>query len=344
MSASNIFLILISGLGVLHGVFLAIFLQIQAKYNTTSNKFLSLLLLVLSFRVGKSVFLEFAEDLELYLIFIGLASLLAVGPLFYFYTKSLLDPNFKFTGKYLTHFIPAFLGVLFGTWINQELIISIPKVIFAILFLTYYGHYLLYLLICYRFISKERKSGLDADSYSLLQLLFYSLLAVWFVYVLNLFDDLIPYVIGPILYTVLAYTVSLIVIRKGYLKPVKYKTTIVSEEQIDKIWTKVQQLVVEEKHYKNGDLTLKSLSKQLNVTPQVLSMVINKKYKTNFNGFINKYRIEESIRMFENEKYKHLTIASISFEAGFNSISSFNTAFKNHTKSTPKAFRKRLSE
>ena len=174
-------------------------------------------------------------------------------------------------------------------------------------------------------------------------MLFYSLLAVWLVYVLNLFDEFIPYIIGPILYTILAYAISLIVVKKGYLNTAKYKTTAVSKDLIDEVWQKVKSLVIDEKQYKDGDLTLKSLSKQLNVTPQTLSMVINQKNQTNFNSFINKYRIEESINLFKDEKYKDYTIASLSYEAGFNSVSSFNNAFKLYTNSTPLAYRKSLS-
>ncbi|MPQ48362.1 helix-turn-helix domain-containing protein [Marinifilum sp. N1E240] len=342
MSASNIFLILISGLGVLHGLFLAVYLQIQEKYNTTSNKFLALLLLVLSFRVGKSVFLEFADTLELWFIFIGLAAIMTIGPLFYFYIKSLINSEFKLKAKYYLHFIPALGGIAFSIWTNTQSIFSIPKVVLVVAFLSYYIHFLLYLIICYRFIRKNRNKGLDTNSYSLLMLLFYSLLAVWLVYVLNLFDEFIPYIIAPILYTIIAYAISLIVIKKGYLKTEKYKSSNVSEELINEIWLKVQRLVVNEKQFKNGDLTLKSLSKQLNVTSQTLSLVINKKNQTNFNSFINKYRIEESIHLFKDEKYKDYTIASVSYEAGFNSVSSFNNAFKLFTNSTPLAYRKSL--
>lgn len=344
MSANYIFLILISGLGVLHGLFLAVFLQIQEKYKTTSNKILSLLLLVLSFRVGKSVFLEFAESLELWFIFIGLATIMIIGPLFYFYTKSLLDSKFTIKVKHYLHFIPTLMGILFSIWINTQSIFSIPKIILVVAFLSYYVHFLVYLGICYAIIRKNRNSGLDSNSYYLLLLLFYSLLAVWLVYVLNLLDEYVPYIIGPILYTLLAYTISLVVIKKGYIRTAKYKSTLVSDDLIAVIWSQVRNLVIDEKRYKNGDLSLKLLSKQLNVTPQTLSLVINKKNKTNFNSFINKYRIEESISLFKNEKYKDFTIASISYEAGFNSVSSFNTAFKSITNTTPLTFRKSLPD
>ena len=343
MSSTSIFLILISGLGVLHGIFLASFLWLYKKGNPTSNKLLSLLLLLLSLRVGKSVFLQFAEELEVQFIFTGLAILMAIGPLFYLYTRSLVEAGFQLRTKYLAHFIPALLGVFFGLWITKELTNTIPIVVFVVIFVFYYGHYLLYLLFSYKRLAGDRNPEVDAGSYSLVRLLFYALLAIWFVYVLNLFDDVVPYVVGPILYTGLAYGISFVVIKKGYLKAgaqPKYKTTPVSDEQVDLLFSKVLKLVLEEKQFKDATLSLKSLSEQLNVSTQTLSMVINRQSKTNFNSFINHYRIEESIKLLQNEAYDHQTIASIAFEVGFNSISSFNAAFKKQTGSTPMAFRK----
>jgi len=79
MGAKDIILIVVSGLGVVHGLFLAVFLWVYSKGNHLANKLLSCLLVVLSFRVGKSVFLEFS-DIDVKLIFIGLSAIMAIGP------------------------------------------------------------------------------------------------------------------------------------------------------------------------------------------------------------------------------------------------------------------------
>lgn len=346
MSTSTVFLILVSGLGVLHGFILAIFLWSSSKNNITSNKILSLLLIVLSFRVGKSVLLEFVEHLNIQIIFSGLATLMAIGPLYYLYTRSLIDKDFQFKNKYFLHYIPLLLGVLFGFWVNIELLNTLPKLVVILIFSSYYSHYLIYLICSYSYTLKRKNSGLDSNSFSLLKLVFLGLLIIWVAYVLNLFDEIIPYIIGPILYSLVAYIISIIIFKKGYLKKInhiKYQTTAIPIEQIDQLFLKIKELLIRHKQYKNGDLTLKSLSEQLHITPQTLSLVVNTKNKTNFNNFINHYRIEEAITLFKSSEYKHYTIASISFESGFNSISSFNTAFKKHTKSTPTNFRKQLS-
>jgi AraC-like DNA-binding protein len=43
--------------------------------------------------------------------------------------------------------------------------------------------------------------------------------------------------------------------------------------------------------------------------------------------------------MLSNPKYDNLTIAAIAYECGFNSLSSFNTAFKKQVGVTPSAFK-----
>ena len=346
MSENDIILIVISGLGVVHGLFLAVFLWVYTKGNHLANKLLGALLVVLSFRVGKSVFLEFA-DIDVKLIFIGLSAIMAIGPLYYLFTLSSINKLFQLKWKHILHFIPALIGWAFGIIINESHLQTLPKFVFVFIFLSYYTHFLLYLLISYRYTSKQKKTGLNQDVFELLRLLFYGLLIIWIAYALNLFDEVVPYVIGPILYSLVAYVISFIVFQKGYIEQIdqkKYSTTPVSNEQLERIFAKVSKFVVDDLQYKNANLTLKSLSESLNVSSQILSLVINQKSRKNFNRFINFYRIEESKRLLGLEQFKSHTIASIAFEVGFNSISSFNTAFKKLTGETPLAYRTQLSK
>lgn len=347
MSANQIFLIIVSGLGVTHGLFLAIFLWTKRKGNFLANRLLSILLIVLSFRVGKSVFLEFLEKLDAKFIFIGLGTMMAIGPLFYLFSKASTNRSFQWNNKHLIHFLPCFLAVLFGLWINDNDLESLPKLLFVFLFLSYYSHFLIYLIKTKRYISNQRKAGLKDRTYKLLMLLFYGLLIIWVAYVLNLFDELIPYVVGPVLYSLVAYLISFIVISKGYLQDIdqeKYKTTRVSDEQVEHLFSKASALIVDRNQFKNPELTLKSLSEELNVSTQVLSMVINQKSQKNFNAFVNHHRVEEAIRLLNDQNYQNLTISSIAYEAGFNSISSFNSAFKKQTDKTPQAYRQQLTK
>jgi AraC-like DNA-binding protein len=347
MSAYDIILVVISGLGVIHGLFLALFLWGYQKGNSLSNKLLSALLIVLSLRVGKSVFLEFTDSIDIKIIFTGLSTIMAIGPLYYLFVLSCTRKAFRLTTKHFLHFIPTIIGFIIGLQLEEHHTTTLPLAIFLTLFISYYLHFLVYLFFSYRYVLQQKVAGLNLDTFIVLRLFFYGLLIIWVAYVLNLFDDIIPYVIGPILYSIVAYVISYIVISQGYISRLdhtKYKTNPISDEQADSIYAKALKLVVDEKQFRNPSLSLKSLSESLHVSPQVLSQVINQKSTGNFNSFVNAFRIEEAKRLLHQEEFKNQTIASIAFEVGFNSISSFNTAFKKATGETPMAYRQRLSK
>jgi len=347
MNANDIILVVVSGLGVIHGLFLAVFLFGYKKGNSLSNNLLATLLIVLSFRVGKSVFLEFTENFDVKMVFVGLSTIMAIGPLYYLFVQSAIDKTFKISFKHFLHFTPVIPAFIFGLWITESHTESLPIAAFAVLFLSYYLHLLCYLILAYRQVISAGKNELNKDIFSFLSLLFYGLLAIWFVYVLNLFDETVPYVIGPILYSVIAYVISYVVFKKNYIQKIgqkKYKTNPVSEEQSKQLFDQAIKSIVVEQQFKNSELTLKSLSKNLHVSPQVMSLVINQNSQQNFNGFVNSYRIEEAINLFQLTSYQNYTIAAIAYEVGFNSISSFNTAFKKQTGKTPMAVRKRFSK
>lgn len=345
MNAYDIILVIISGLGVIHGLFLALFLWGYRKGNSLSNKLLSALLIVLSFRIGKSVFLEFTDNMDIKIIFVGLSAIMAIGPLYYLFALSCTRKSFQLSGRHLLHFIPALIGFVIGMQFEEHHPETLPIGLFATLFIIYYLHFLVYLLFSYRYVLQQKKAGLRNNAFNLLRLFFYGLLIIWIAYVLNLFDDVIPYVFGPVLYSIVAYAISFIVFRKGYIEMIdhaKYRTTPITQEQSDHIYTKALKLIVDEKQFQNTNLTLKSLSESLYVSPQILSQVINQKSGKNFNNFVNAFRIEESKRLLHLEAFKTQTIASIAYEVGFNSISSFNTAFKKQTGETPQTYRQQL--
>ena len=70
-----------------------------------------------------------------------------------------------------------------------------------------------------------------------------------------------------------------------------------------------------------------------------LSQIINDSLQKNFFDFINFYRIEESKNYLSDSKYKKLNILEVLYEVGFNSKSTFNKVFKEHTGLTPTEYR-----
>lgn len=96
----------------------------------------------------------------------------------------------------------------------------------------------------------------------------------------------------------------------------------------------------EAKPYLQGELTLAELARQLGISPNYLSQIINEQLNQNFHDFINRYRVEEAKRLIQASVTSRTNILHIAFESGFNSKSTFYSAFKKVTNMTPKQFGK----
>lgn len=101
-------------------------------------------------------------------------------------------------------------------------------------------------------------------------------------------------------------------------------------------------LMKNQKPYLDGELTAQELARQLGLSPNHLSQVINQQESKNFFDFVNSYRVEEIKRKMADSQTKNLTLLAIALESGFNSKTSFNTVFKKMTGQTPSQYAKAL--
>ena len=119
MKFLDILLIILSSAGLLHGVLFAIYLFIFKKKKRVSNYLLGLILFFMAFRIGKSIMLNFGNNLEPTFIFIGLALLLLIGPFFRWYMLVMTTPNFKLSKQYLVELVP-FVFVFFASFFADK--------------------------------------------------------------------------------------------------------------------------------------------------------------------------------------------------------------------------------
>jgi AraC-like DNA-binding protein len=96
-----------------------------------------------------------------------------------------------------------------------------------------------------------------------------------------------------------------------------------------------------QKVYLEPELTLTELAKKDGTNASVLSKVINKTYGLNFSDYVNRYRVNEVIRLLEQPEYQNFTLLAVAYDAGFNSKSTFNRAFKKVTGVSPKDYPKK---
>ncbi|WP_444995667.1 helix-turn-helix domain-containing protein [Aliikangiella sp. IMCC44359] len=100
------------------------------------------------------------------------------------------------------------------------------------------------------------------------------------------------------------------------------------------ILRKINETLEEGNIYRNPDVRLVDLSNKLGLSERKISKVIKDMGEVNFRHFINQKRVAFVIEQLKNTIDKPNLLA-LSLEAGFNSKSSFNRAFKANTSLNP---------
>ncbi|PJZ84254.1 response regulator transcription factor [Leptospira harrisiae] len=108
---------------------------------------------------------------------------------------------------------------------------------------------------------------------------------------------------------------------------------------IDKLESRLSELMEIKKVYQNEDLSLETLAEELELHPRQLSEFLNGIKLTSFNSFLHSYRIKEAKELLI--KYPDRKVSDIGFEVGYKSLSSFYDAFKKEQKITTSEFRQK---
>jgi YesN/AraC family two-component response regulator len=109
----------------------------------------------------------------------------------------------------------------------------------------------------------------------------------------------------------------------------------------EKKLTLLNSFMTESEPYLEPTLSIYDLSKQLNIPAKDLSLLINHNLNQHFFDYVNGFRISKAMEMLKDPLKKELTVLEILYEVGFNSKSSFNTAFKKVTHLTPTEYRRK---
>ena len=112
------------------------------------------------------------------------------------------------------------------------------------------------------------------------------------------------------------------------------------QERGEVVFSEIDDYIVKNQKFLDPYLSLESLSEDLNKSTSSLSKLMNTHSGSNFSDYINKYRIEEARKLLGDPSFSAYTIVAIGLECGFNSKSTFYTAFKKFTGVTPTIYRK----
>jgi AraC-like DNA-binding protein len=144
--------------------------------------------------------------------------------------------------------------------------------------------------------------------------------------------------------TIPIYLISFQVIRQsGFFKQStiaetsKYKSSSLSPEDQALILDKLKTLMSEKKLFLQPNFTLPDLAVQLNVSVHQVSQAINDGLGKSFFEMLAEHRIEEAKILLVSKA--NIKVEEIAEEVGYNSKSSFNTAFKKIVGMTPSEWR-----
>lgn len=332
-----------SAIGAFNGLILGLYFLLKAKPKHQSNTFLGLLIIVLSVRIGKSVFYYFNPDLGLQYLQLGLSACLFIGPFLYFYTTSNYQRDKSFWKPWLFHtiifLIIVVIGALFYPY-HREIKLW-KEYIIASIELQWMVYILATWLRNFKFIKRQFKKGYkktDQEIFSLSVLIGTSI--IWAAY-FNF--PYVSYIVGALSFSFMLYMLILFLFfsRKRSLivkqNSEKYGDKKIPSGEADQLISQLKSLFEDESLHQNANLAVADVAQKLKVTPHLLSQLINDNLNTNFPSLVNEYRIDSAKRLILSSE--NLTLESIGYDSGFNSKSTFFSTFKKITGQTPAQFK-----
>lgn len=123
----------------------------------------------------------------------------------------------------------------------------------------------------------------------------------------------------------------------------KYESSSLAEEEKKLIAREIEQATAGDMVF-NPDFSLQMLADTIHRHPKVVSQVINEVFSVNFPTYINRIRIVEACRMFDNPQYANWSVEGIAEAVGIKSRSSFSSNFKKITGMNIKEYRKKTPQ
>lgn len=338
---------------------LSVFLFTVKTVRKAPNRLLGSLLLIIAFDLSGFFIGEWFEARANLNIIKTVSSLLQM-PLFYLYVQSACYSDFKLKTWQSAHGIPA-LVFLILFWATSFSTTSIH--LFAIVGELQWFAYMIAV-----FIVLKRRKDIYQENYSqpspkiykwLFQFAIISCVGHSFVFIRWILSLAQPDQENLNINVIISFSTLFIMtwfVFKALYNPILFsgvqstqkllksknyeKLSHAHSVQLRKEIVRLQHFMVQEKPYLDFELTLQKLAAQINISEKELSLAINHHLGKHFFDFVNEYRIAEAKTILSSVEQKNLTILEVLYQVGFNSKSSFYTAFKKATDQTPTDYRK----
>ncbi|KFF19254.1 helix-turn-helix domain-containing protein [Chryseobacterium sp. JM1] len=373
-------LIIVTGISLFISLFLAFFLLTVRTEYRLSNALFAAFLIVNTMDISEPLVSLVTDGPSNLGMLRNTLAFLQI-PAFYLYVMSVCYSDFRLKPKHVLHLLPFLMVnmILLPRFymvdaaskmdfiINRQsrIELQVTHILFHIQFVAYFVAVFV-LLRKAKKLYRENYAGTSINSYSWLFQFTSVLTALYLIVIIKnifKFSDY-PYISEWIKVGILVFQLFIICwyLLKALNHPglfrninsrLKLVSDIISEEKNNEVQTvseselneeliKLKKYMVEEKPFLDPSLTIQNVSDSTQIPVRDLSLLINHQLGQHFFDFINTYRIEEAKVILKDPAKKKVTVLEILYEVGFNSKSSFNTAFKKYTDLTPTLYRKQL--
>ena len=332
MLEKNIILVLAT-LGLFQGFLLFIYLINLKKGTRKLNVYLSLILLGLTIRIGKSI-LGYYIPLEAWQKNIGISGSLIVGPFLWFYGIILFQKSKTLSKSHYLHLLPFTLFALLLSFIPSngdfETFWNYGIVVF---------HLAIYLIVSWLTLIRSNSETKSKRSKWYRNILI-GVTLIWLYYLGNFLNLKLHYVWGPIFYSFLIYAFTYLFLNRDNFDLEKYENSSLDKDSSIALFKSIKKLFEKENLFLEPNISLNTLSEKLSKSSKEVSQSINENAHQNFREFVNTHRIEKAKTLLVNMDRKHEKIATVAYDSGFGTVTAFNVAFKKSTGLTPSEYRK----
>lgn len=360
--------------GCIQGVMFSVFAFAIKRYRSKSTIFLALLILVLSVNNFQYLLRTLETVSEAYFyshIYIPFETLIIV--FYFFYIKFFLYPKDKVKSVEKLFYLPFIVFSLI-TFIFKIIYFSgnftaeheglVGKIM---IFHTGFGILFSFLIILmtyklFRQFEKEQQKGITQIpktklSWLKISVFFFFTICVYWLY-LHV-REMISGVYNEHGYYLLWIGISVMIYALGHVgiyrfgilqEQLKIKEFSLQQTALRKLHfteenspyiNKLERLMRTEKNFLDSNLTLETVSEKLGISKSHLSRILKSKLGIGFSEYINRLRVEEAKVFLENPDFENYTLIAVSLESGFNSKSSFYSAFRKYMGCTPSEFREK---
>ena len=352
---------------VVQGIILSGTLCLSKRHNKKANMFLGIFLFLFSMMILRQFSESVGIQKNILLLFNITWTIPAFyGPLLYYYVLYLLKSDKVKNLNFYTHYaIPFayvfFLVVAYFLGIEQEEDAKkIPFMYYAYIFFQLFQIIQLFIylvlstneLFNYQRNLKHNYSSLNEVTLGWLMWLVSAILFLYLEWVIIFSGDLVftnndfpSYIIVThrFICVVVVYLIGYFALLKPeiFIQTIKENLNSSPKKDSSFITNSKYELITlmeRKKPYLNPLLTLNELANELGVHSKVASQIINDGFGKSFYDLVNEYRINEVMMNLKKSENQHLTIEAIALESGFNSTSTLNRLFKQHTNKTPRQY------